>query len=210
MIPRTVLERAETELARTDEALAALIARHGPCQLGQRTRPAFHVLCTSIINQQLSTKAADAIQDRVAGLLGAPLFTPAAFRGIEAERLRAVGLSRSKSRWLIDIAARVDRGEFSFAELAQMEDERAIATLDALPGIGRWSAEMFLIFALDRLDVFSLGDVGLRRGVARLHHGGKPMSDRQTLRVVKRWAPWRSVASWFLWRIDDTDAGAWA
>lgn len=211
MIPAATLRSAETQLAQCDPRLGALIARHGPCMLGRRRRTPFHVLCTSIVSQQLSNKAADAIQARVATTLGATTqFTPAHFRDVNPAELRAAGLSNAKARWLVHIAAMVDAGEFSFARLRRMDDDSAIATLDALPGIGPWSAQMFLIFALDRLDIFAMGDVGLRRAVDRLHNGGARMDIEQTAAITARWAPWRSVASWFLWRIDDGDEGPWA
>jgi DNA-3-methyladenine glycosylase II len=111
---------------------------------------------------------------------------------------------------MVEIARRVREGEFSFRGLARLDDEAAIEALDALPGIGRWSAEMYLIFALDRLDIFAMDDVGLRRGVNRLYGNGRPLSDRRTLQVTKAWAPYRSVASWYLWRLGDEEPGNWA
>lgn len=211
MIPAATLRQAERELTQCDPRLGQIIANHGPCRLGRHRRDPFHVLCTSIINQQLSTKAADTIQGRIAERLNAgDRFKPEHFRNVEPAALRAVGLSNAKGRWLVQIAGMVEAGEFSFRRLRHMDDESAIKTLDALPGIGRWSAEMFLMFALDRLDIFSMGDVGLRRGVERLHNGGEKMDIEATAAITGRWAPWRSVASWYLWRIGSTDEGAWA
>lgn len=220
MIPAETLRTAEAHLRRRDKKLGRLIDRYGPCTLGRKRRDPFHVLCSSIIGQQLSIKAADTIQARVAtAVLASSRFMPAHFIDCEFELLRACGLSNAKSKWLIAIAQAVHSGEFSFARLRRMDDAAAIETLDALPGIGRWTAEMFLIFALDRLDIFSLGDVGLRRGLNQLH-GRKPASgssagfekldDDASLALAARWAPYRSVASWYLWRIIDGDAGEWA
>ena len=101
-------------------------------------------------------------------------------------------------------------GEFSFRRLARLDDEAAIEALDALPGIGRWSAEMYLIFALNRLDIFAMDDVGLRRGVNRLYGNGRKLSDRRTLAITKAWAPYRSVASWYLWRLGNEEPANWA
>jgi DNA-3-methyladenine glycosylase II len=92
--------------------------------------------------------------------------------------------------------------------LRKLDDETALEILDALPGIGRWTAEMFLIFAMDRLDIFSMGDVGLRNGLNRLHNRGEKLDDAATLVLTARWAPYRSVASWYLWRVTDGDAAA--
>jgi DNA-3-methyladenine glycosylase II len=205
------LVTAEQHLAAVDPLMGKLIARHGPCQLGRRRRNPFHTLCTSIISQQLSSKAADTIQTRVQRLLKAnPHFRPAHFLGAQHADLRGCGLSNAKARWMVEIARRTDVGEFSFRKLVKLDDEAAIEMLDALPGIGRWSAEMYLIFALDRLDIFAMDDVGLRNGVNRLYGNGRKLSDRRTLQIVKPWAPYRSVASWYLWRLGDEEPANWA
>ena len=209
MIPVTTLRDAETHLGRRDRKLAALIERHGPCTLGRQRRDPFHVLCSSIIGQQLSTKAADTIQARVALAVAAKTrFEPHHFLAVEADLLRSCGLSTAKAKWLMAIAQTVQRGEFSFAQLRKLDDEAAIEALDALPGIGRWTAEMMLIFALHRLDVFSLGDAGLRRAINQLYNRGTALDNEATLALTARWAPYRSVASWYLWRsIDGEPAG---
>lgn len=210
MIAAQIAE-AEKFLAAADPVLAPLIARHGPCRLGQKARNPFHILCTSIISQQLSSKAADTIQRRVHVLLKAnPHLKPEQFVGVKHAALRGCGLSNAKARWMVEIARRTRTGEFSFRKLVKLDDEAAIEMLDALPGIGRWSAEMYLMFALNRLDIFAMDDVGLRRGVNRLYAKGRKLSDRRTLAIAKAWAPYRSVASWYLWRLGDEEPGNWA
>jgi len=205
------LRLAESRLSGADPVMARLIARHGPCQLGTRRRDPFHTLCTSIISQQLSTKAADTIQARVHRLLGArPHLKPAHFANAEHAALRACGLSNAKARWMVEIARRTREGEFSFRRLVRLDDEAAIELLDALPGIGRWSAEMYLIFALNRLDIFAMDDAGLRRGVNRLYGSGRKLGDRRTLAIARTWAPYRSVASWYLWRLGNEEPANWA
>ena len=215
MIPLDTLRQAELHLARRDRRLADLIAAHGPCTLGRKRREPFHVLCSSIIGQQLSIKAADAIQARVAAAVldGMPEMTgflPAHFIDTDHERLRSCGLSNAKARWLVALAQAVHTGELDFRKLRRMDDEAAIASLDALPGIGRWTAEMFLMFALDRIDLFSLGDVGLRRSIDKLYNAGEKLDEDATLKITARWAPYRSVASWYLWRMVDGDNNTWA
>jgi len=211
MIDPQTLRDAEQQLAQTDRKLARLISAHGPCTLGQKKRDPFHVLCGSIISQQLSVKAADTIQGRVADALGAgKRFVPGHFLAAEHEQLRACGLSNAKARWLRALAEAVDSGELSFKQLQKLDDEAAIKALDALPGIGRWTAEMFLIFAMDRLDIFSLGDVGLRNAMNRVHNGGEKLDDEATLQLAAAWAPYRSVGAWYLWRSSDGDVEAWA
>lgn len=198
-------------LSRADPVLAPLIARHGPCALGGRRRDPFHILCTSIVSQQLSTKAADTIQRRVEELVGAnPHLKPAHFLEVPHAKLRACGLSNAKAKWIVEIARRTHSGEFSFRKLVKLDDEAAIAALDALPGIGRWSAEMYLMFALNRLDLFAMDDVGLRRSVNRLYGNGRRLTDRRTLAIAAAWAPYRTVACWYLWRLTEADAAAWA
>lgn len=205
------IRNAERHLSARDPVLARLIERHGPCPLASRKRDPFHVLTVSIINQQLSTKAAETIQNRVAQAVGADgRFRPAHFLAAAPSLLRACGLSTAKARWLSSLAQAVERGELSFRRLARMDDDAALQALDALPGVGPWTAEMVLIFALNRLDVFSLGDAGLRRAVDRLYGNGRRLSDRRTAAIARAWSPYRSVASWYLWRLSDAEPAVWS
>ena len=205
-IDASTIRSAEKHLSRKDQALAALIRRHGPCTLGAKKRDPFHTLATSIISQQLSSKAADTIASRVETLVGSRgRLKPEHLRKATQEQLRGCGLSNSKAKWLLAIAQTTHSGALSFRSLASMSEADAVKTLDALPGVGQWTAEMFLIFALDKLDIFSMGDVGLRRAVNRLYNGGRKLSDRRTQELAERWAPYRSVASWYLWRMTDGD-----
>jgi DNA-3-methyladenine glycosylase II len=204
VIPEKTLRAAEAHLSRRDRTMARLIREYGPCRLGRTRRDPFHTLCTSIISQQLSTKAANTIQTRVAtAVVAGARFMPAHFIAVEYELLRSAGLSNAKARWLIGIAQAVHSEEFSFASLRRLDDESAIEALDALPGVGRWTAEMMLIFALDRLDIFSLGDAGLRRAINEFYNEDEKLNDDATLSITERWAPYRSIASWYLWRCID-------
>lgn len=210
MIQPEVIASAEKHLARRCPTMRKLIRAHGPSTLGAKKRDPFHVLASSIIGQQLSTKAADTIQSRVHALVGAGAqLKPEQLLSVRAEQLRSVGLSNAKAKWLHALSECTASGELSFKALAKMDDETAIDTLDALPGVGRWTAEMFLIFALDRLDVFSMGDVGLRNSVNKLYNEGVKLDETATGDVVARWAPYRSVASWYLWRLVDGDIATW-
>lgn len=217
MIPTKTLRAAEAHLTAADPVMAKLIAHYGPTTLGRKRRDPFHVLCASIIGQQLSAKAADTIQKRVATLLGAPMdcFEHGHFAGATQEALRACGLSNAKAKWLLELANRRGDGRFDAATLAKLDDIALTVELDALPGIGLWTAEMMLIFAFDRLDVFSLGDVGLRNAVNALYGGkdrhGKPkrLDDKKTLKIAAKWSPYRSIACWYLWRGIDGDIGNW-
>lgn len=213
MIKPALMRAAEAHLRAVDPRLATVIDRHGPCTIGSRRRDPFHVLCSSIIGQQLSIKAADTIQARVAALTGAGArFVPDHFLAADHDALRGCGLSNAKAKWLRALAEAKASGTLDFAKLRKMDDEAAIKALDALPGIGRWTAEMFLIFALDRLDIFSLGDVGLRNGLNRLHgggvQGGVKLDEAASLALTACWAPYRSVGSWYLWRVVDGDVAS--
>ena len=217
MIPPKTLRAAEAHLAAADPVMAKLIAHYGPTTLGRKKRDAFHVICASIIGQQLSAKAADTIQKRVATLLGAPMdgFEHGHFAATTQEALRGCGLSNAKAKWLLELAARRADGRFDGEALGRLDDTALTAELDAIPGIGLWTAEMMLIFAFDRLDVFSLGDVGLRNAVDRLY--GKPgrdgkfkrLDEKKTLKIAAKWSPYRSIACWYLWRGIDGDIGNW-
>jgi DNA-3-methyladenine glycosylase II len=193
-----VMRRAERHLAKVDPIMKRLIVRHGPCPLAERQFQPFHMLANSIISQQLSTKAAAAIKLRL-GVLIPPPFAPDHFLQIPTEQLRAAGLSQGKSRYILALASRVCDGRFLFDEIISKDDEAVIQTLAECPGIGRWTAEMFLIFGLKRLDVLAMGDAGLQRA-ARLLYGKKRRSKTLLARVAERWRPYRSIASWYLWR----------
>ncbi|OBS10555.1 DNA-3-methyladenine glycosylase family protein [Acidihalobacter prosperus] len=173
--------------------MARVLAAIGPCRLRPRDAP-FVTLCTSIVGQQLSTRAAGTIRARLEALLGGPP-SPAALAGVDAGDLRAVGLSGAKTRYLQALAQAQLDGTLDFAGLAALPDAAALERLTALPGVGRWTAEMFLIFGLGRLDVISLGDAGLRRA-ARMLYG----EDMELGTVSAPWAPYRSVAAWYLWQ----------
>ena len=204
------LKDAERHLTRADPVLAELIRKHRPCTLTASRRDPFHVMCSSIIGQQLSIKAADTIQARVMTRAGtSKKLEPKHILETPHEDLRACGLSNAKANWLRSISTQVHSGDFSFRRLQRMNDDAAIEALDALPGVGLWTAEMYLIFALHRLDIFSMGDVGLRRSMDRLYNKGRKLSDAKTLKITARWAPYRSVASWYLWRLVDGDVGTW-
>ena len=192
------IRRAERHLAGADPVMKLLIARHGRCPLAERSLEPFHMLANSIISQQLSTRAAATIKQRVGALVGVP-FQPAKVLAVPQELLRSAGLSAAKARYIRELAARVCDGRLNFIELMRFGDEQLIEKLSESPGIGRWTAEMFLLFGLKRLDVLALGDAGLQRA-ARLLYGKKRKSPTLLPRIAEAWRPYRSIASWYLWR----------
>lgn len=177
------------------EVMATLIAAHRPPQLAP-VDPSryFDVLVCSIIGQQLSVRAADTIEARLRDLIG-PI-TPEAIIGSSDEDLRGIGLSRSKVSYSKGLAESFHSGEIMPEVLRDGDDADIIAALTAVKGIGPWTAEMFLIFALARPDVWSPGDLGLRRSVEFFFASSDPA-------VADRWRPYRSIAAWYLWEHSD-------
>jgi DNA-3-methyladenine glycosylase II len=188
-------------LLRRDPVLAALIRRHGPCGLVAAQRADhFSALVRAITFQQLSTKAASTIYNRLVALMPEGVPTPAGFERITDDQLRAVGLSRQKSAYLRDLCGKVTSGDVALDTLDALSDEEVISALVKVKGIGRWSAEMFLIFRLLRPDVFPVDDLGIVTAVRRAYGLRKrPTADRLR-KIAEPWRPYRSIASWYLWR----------
>ena len=193
------LVTARRRLARRDPILKALMGHVGPCTL--RYNPdGFYVLVRSIVAQQISSKAAAAIAARLEQALAPAGVSPAALLAAPIKRLRAAGLSESKARSLHDLAQKVHEGSVPLAGLPDLPDERIVASLLPVRGIGRWTAEMFLIFCLGRLDVLPVADYGLRAAVKRIY-ALEELPDRQALMTLAEpWQPYRSIATWYLWR----------
>lgn len=192
------IRKAERHLAKADPIMKRLIAHHGHCPIAEREFQPFHMLANSIISQQLSTKAAATIKVRVGELVGVPFQTRKVL-ATTTEKLRGAGLSRAKTRYIRELASHVSDGRLDFEEIIALDDEAVIEKLVIVPGIGRWTAEMFLLFGLKRLDVLALGDAGLQRAAYNLY-GTRRRSKTLLTRVAEPWRPYRSIASWFLWR----------
>jgi DNA-3-methyladenine glycosylase II len=190
---------AQRHLARRDAILKRLIQTVGPCTL-KLNPDSFHVLVRAIISQMISTKAAIAVGNRLTTLLGEDGLTPEAILARKENELRNVGLSGAKARSLLDLAERAQSGDLPLDQLPEMSDDEVITSLVQVRGIGRWTAEMFLIFSLGRLDVLPVGDLGLRAGFQD-QYGLKALPDADTLwKGAEPWRPYRSIATWYLWR----------
>jgi len=190
-------DRAKRELSRSDPVLRAIIRRHPRIHLVPRGDP-FQTLARSIVGQQISVKAAQAVWNRMLDAL--PAVTPKHALEAGQQRLLACGLSRRKVEYLVDLAGHFVSGRIVPERWHAMLDEDVIAELVEVRGIGRWTAEMLLIFSLLRPDVLPLDDLGLQRGVSLGYRGGRKVSKAGIRRIAKTWAPWRSVATWYLWR----------
>ncbi len=190
-------ERAKRDLARNDPRLGAIIRRHPRAHLVSRGDP-FQTLARSIVGQQISVKAAQAVWQRLAAAV--PQMTPQALLARDRSRLRACGLSQRKVEYVTDLALRFRDGAIHVARWPAMSDEEVIAELVGVRGIGRWTAEMFLIFNLMRPDVLPVDDLGLQRAISLSYRAGRAVSEAAIRRIARAWQPWRSVATWYLWR----------
>ena len=190
-------DRAKRSLARRDPVMAGIIRRHPRVHLVARGEPV-HTLARAIVGQQISVKAAQSVWNRFAALV--PALNPEAVLKVKRTDLRACGLSERKAEYIFDLAMRFDGGAVHAHRWAQMSDDEVIADLVQVRGIGRWTAEMFLIFNLLRPDVFPLGDLGLQRGLRVAYHGGRKVSLKTMKNRGDTLRPWRSVATWYLWR----------
>src|SRR5262245_21641324 len=191
---------------RRDPVLGAVIRRHGPCGLAAAQRPDhFAALVRAITGQQLSTKAAATIYARLVALMPGGHPTPEALAAVTDGELRGVGMSRQKSAYFRDLCDTVTCGALRLASLSAMSDEEVIAALTQVKGIGRWSAEMFLIFRLHRPDVLPVDDLGIVNAVKKVYGLRKKPSADRLRKIGDTWRPYRSVASWYLWRSLDNE-----
>jgi DNA-3-methyladenine glycosylase II len=220
------MRRAVTHLKKSDPIMRAIIERIGPCRM-RFTPPEFHSLAESIVYQQLNGKAAETIFARFAALAGDPV-TPEGILKLRDEQMRAAGLSKQKSAYLKDLAAKTSTGLLDFARLSDLPDLEVIDHLTQVKGIGVWTAQMFLMFTLKRENVLPTGDFGVRMAMHRHYLDLQKKAQRKKLakksaaakkkskqkiklpspeqmgKIAKSWEPYRSVACWYLWRSLDT------
>ncbi len=210
------MRKAILHLKKSDPVMRAIIERVGPCRM-EFGEPTFASLAESIVYQQLNGKAALTIFNRFAALAGDPL-TPAGVLKLKPEQMRAVGLSKQKSSYLLDMAGRAGSGELDFSRVTEMTDDDVIAHLTQVKGVGVWTAHMFLMFTLRRENILPTGDYGIRMAMfkhyldrSRTNKTGalananrkrkiKLPTPQQMEKIAKSWEPYRSVACWYLWR----------
>lgn len=190
-------DQACSDLMKRDRILKKLIPQFGPAHLAGRGDP-FVTLARSIVGQQISVKAAQSVWDRV--LATCPKLTPAQFIKAGHDALAGCGLSRRKAEYILDLATHFKSGVLHVDAWATMDDEAVIAELTGIRGIGRWTAEMFLMFNLLRPDVLPLDDVGLINAISVNYFSGEPVTRSEAREVAANWEPWRSVATWYMWR----------
>lgn len=192
------MRKAVNHLRKCDPVLAAIIERVGPFRM--EYGPAeFHSLAEAILYQQLNGKAAATIFKRFAELAGDPL-TPEGILKLTDEQLRGVGLSRQKSLYLKDLAGKTASGLVDFSRLPELSDEDVIRHLVQVKGIGVWTAHMFLMFSLRRPDVLPTGDYGVQMAIKKHYRKRKLPKPKDMEKIARAWAPYRSIACWYLWR----------
>lgn len=193
------IPEALQQLKQADPVLGGVIDRTGAFLLKAK-KSGFEVLVQAVISQQISTAAARTIRLRLQTLLPESRICPEALQQLSDQQLAAIGLSRQKLGYIRDLTRCTLEGIIQFRRISRADDEAAIEELIQVRGIGRWTAQMYLIFSLGRPDVFAPDDLGLQNAIARLY----PLPDKPRrpdfMAIAERWKPWRSIASWYLWR----------
>lgn len=193
------IQAARRHLRRSDVVMRRLIERVGPCTMRLK-RDRFYALALSIVAQQISGSAARTIWARLKEAAGPDGVTPDSLAGFTREQFRRLGVSRQKAEYITDLASRVSSGQLVLGSLGRLDDEAIIERLTEVKGIGRWTAQMFLIFSLGRMDVLPVGDFGVRSAV-KLHYELPDLPAPDQLHEIARpWRPYATVASWYLWQ----------
>jgi DNA-3-methyladenine glycosylase II len=195
----------------SDPVMGAIVADHGPLDMEERRRgrpsDAYGALLRSIVGQQLSTKAARSIYQRLVDRYDGHAPTPAQILEADPEDIRSVGLSRAKVAYLRDLAEHVEDGELRLDLLPELDDAEVVAELTAIKGLGLWTAQMFLMFHLGRPDVLPVGDLGIRRAVERAYELDEVPDPATLERIAMPWRPYRTLACLYLWRSLDNEPG---
>jgi DNA-3-methyladenine glycosylase II len=190
-------EDATRELVKCDRVMRRIIPRFDGVCLTTRGDP-FVTLARSIVGQQISVAAAQAVWARLIAAI--PDFNPVAVAKASIDRLRACGLSQRKAEYIQDLAAHFKQGGMRLDDWSELDDESVIRALTEIRGVGRWTAEMFLIFNLMRPDILPIDDLGLQKAVSQHYFAGDPVTRSELREVGENWAPWRSVGTWYMWR----------
>jgi DNA-3-methyladenine glycosylase II len=190
-------DKACADLVKRDRILKKLIPKFGPAHLVKRDDP-FVTLARSVVGQQISVPAAQGVWERIEA--ACPKIAPQPVIKLGQDKLIACGLSKRKSEYILDLASHFVSGALHVDKWTSMDDEAVIDELTQIRGIGRWTAEMFLIFNLSRPDVLPLDDLGLIRAISVNYFSGEPVTRSEAREVAANWEPWRTVATWYMWR----------
>ena len=192
------INTATAYLAQIDPTMASTIALIGPCTL-QPDPDVFEALVDAIISQQISVKAADAIMARIRAALSDGLVTPDTLMPFDVDKLRTLGLSPQKARYIRNLLEHIASGALDLVQLTMLDDEAVISKLVEVKGIGRWTAEMILIFSLERLDVLPVDDLGFVEGVREAYALPARPTRKEMLERGELWRPYRTIATWYMW-----------
>jgi len=192
------MRKAINHLKRSDPVMRGIIERVGVCRM-EYGEPTFHHLAESIVYQQLNGKAAETIFKRFTVAAGSPV-TPKGILKLSEQQMRAVGLSKQKSSYLRDLAAKTESGLLDFSKLQVMEEADVIEHLTQVKGVGVWTAHMFLMFTMRRPDVLPTGDYGIQMAIKKYYRKRKLPRPKDMEKIAKAWSPYRSIACWYLWR----------
>lgn len=200
------MKKAVEHLRASDPAMKRVVEAVGPCRMTY-LEPEMSTLVRSIVHQQLSGKAARTILGRLHEAVGDEGYTPARIAKLRMPKLRSLGLSAQKASYLKDLASRTGRGDLDFNALPALPDEAVIEKLTEVKGVGVWTAQMFLMFALRRMDVMPTGDLGIRNAIQKVYAMEAPPKPVEMEAISQPWRPYRTVACWYLWRSLDGPAG---
>ena len=201
---RESIQQAQRHLGKNDPVMRQIMNDVGPFTL-RVDRNRFGMLVRSVISQQISTAAARTIRSRLEGMLAPEKITAQGILSLDLEELRRAGLSARKASYLIDLARTIDMGIIDLRKIGRKTDEQVIEELVQVKGIGRWTAQMFLIFSLGRLDIFPHDDLGVRVAIRNRYDFAELPDKQQMFEVASRWRPYASIASWYCWRSTDLD-----
>ncbi|MEK7092241.1 MAG: DNA-3-methyladenine glycosylase [Patescibacteria group bacterium] len=193
-----MVKKALDHFQKTDPLLFSFVQEESLKQL-TKTKDLFSALCESIVSQQLSIKASDTIFGRLRALMPNNQVVPKSLIRYDIEKLRSVGMSRSKASYVLDLAQKIINKELILEELHTFSDEKVIEELIKVKGIGRWTAQMFLMFALGREDIFSYGDLGIRKAIQKMYKLKQEPTIAQAEKIAEKWKPYRTYACRILW-----------
>jgi DNA-3-methyladenine glycosylase II len=198
------IKAARHHLQRTDPTMRLIIKRVGPFT-ARLKRDRFGTLVQSIVSQQISGMAARSILSRLEALVGPQTIRPDVLRALDSNTLRSIGLSRQKVTYILDLAEKVDSSSVDLDRLSRLEDEEIIEELTRIKGIGRWTAQMFLMFSLGRLDVLPTADLGLQNAIKKNYKTRGELSSAKIERLARPWRPYATIACWYLWQSLSSD-----
>ncbi len=193
------IKAGRLHLQKVDPVMKKILKQVGPFT-AKTTRDRFLTLVRSIVAQQISGAAARTIFSRLDDALGDQKVRPDSLLKFDVDQLREIGISRQKATYILDLAARVDSGEVDLRRLGRMTDEDVVESLVRVKGIGVWTAQMFLMFSLGRLDVFPGADLGIQQAIQKFYGVGDPIDNDELRKIAKPWSPYATIASWYLWR----------